>query len=153
MVFTNYPRLVPVMKTADRRLTLKKYHQPFFSPHLVFCLQVFDMDTKSLIAIVCVVIAIVILLSLTIYTVVSSWRKISVEYAQRQHSPAAAAHSYENTECIKNEHTASNNNFTEDVAGGTSNEYEKITSDRCRTADSNDRAEMKVHVETKDTRF
>lgn len=124
------------------------------------------MDTKSLTAIVCVVIAIIILLSLTIYTVVTAWRKISIEYAQRQHSPTAAAHSYENTECIKNEHTANNNNFTEDMAGGTSSEYEKITSDRCQTGDSNDRAEMAsthggestgksvlVHGETEDTSF
>jgi len=124
------------------------------------------MDTKSLIAIVCVVIAIIILLTLTIYTVVTAWRKISREHAQRQHSPTAAAHSYENAECIKNEHTASDNNFTRDMAGGTNSECEKITSDHCQSADSNDRVTMasthsgqstgesvQVQVETKDTRF
>ena len=124
------------------------------------------MDTKSLIAIVCIVIAIIILVSLTIYTVVTAWRKISREHAQRQQSSTAAPHSYENTEYIKNEHTAYDNNLTEDMAGGTSNEYEEITSDRCQTADSTDRVAMtsshggqstgesvQVHMETTDTSF
>lgn len=107
------------------------------------------MDTKDLIAIVCIVIAIIILLSLTIYTVVSEWKKISREHAQRQQSATAAAHSYENTECIKHEYTAC-----------------EITSDRCQTADSNDRVatagthggrstgeNVMVYVETTDTSF
>ncbi len=136
-----------------------------FLPHLFF-FQVSDMDTKSLIAIVCVVIAIVMLLSLTIYTLVTAWRKISREYEQRQDFPAAAPHSYENMECIKNEHAASENFFTDNTAGGTSSEYEQITTDHCETADSNARAEVTcthsdqpagkgvlVHVETNDTSF
>ena len=108
------------------------------------------MDTKGLIAIVCIVIAIIILLSLTIYTVVTEWKKISREHAQRQQSETVTAHSYENTECIKHEYPA----------------CDKITSDRCQTADSSDRVAMagthggqstgekvQVRVETKDTRF
>ena len=100
------------------------------------------MDTKSVVAIVCVVIAIVILLSLTIYTMVTAWRKISKEYDQRQHSATEAPHSYENTECIPNEYAFSGNNVTGNTAGKASNEYEQITSDRCQTADSNTRAEV-----------
>ncbi|KAL9980002.1 hypothetical protein ACROYT_G008532 [Oculina patagonica] len=128
--------------------------------------KVLNMDTKSLIAIVCVVIAIVILLSLTIYTVVIAWKKISREYEERQDFPTAAPHSYENMECIKNEQAASENNFTENTARGTSSEYEQITTDHCQTADSNARAEVTcthsdqsagkgvlVHVETNDTSF
>ena len=126
------------------------------------------MDTKSLIAIVCIVIAIVILLSLATYTVFTSWRKISREYDQRQSYPAAAPHSYENMECIQNEHAGSDPNFNDNTSGGpgTSSQYEEITSDRCQTADSNGRAEVActhsdqsagknvlVHVETNDTSF
>lgn len=108
------------------------------------------MDTKGLIAIVCIIIAIIILLSLTIYTAVTEWKKISREHAQRQQSATAAAHSYENTECIKHEDTA----------------CDKITSDRCQTVDFSDRVAMagthggqstgekvQVRVETIDTSF
>ena len=124
------------------------------------------MDTKSLIAIVCVVIAIVILLSLTIYTVVTAWKKIGREYAQRQHSATAAPPAYENMECIRNEHAANDINFMDGTAGGTSSKYEQMTSDRCQTADSEARAEVTcshtdqsaekgvlAHVETNDTSF
>lgn len=124
------------------------------------------MDTKSLMAIGCIVIAIIILLSLTIYTVVTAWRKISREHAERQHSTTAGEHSYENI-CVKKEKLASGNNFSEDVAGAeTNNEYEKVTSERCQTTDSNDRVaiaskhgvqstgeNMLDHMETKDTSF
>lgn len=109
------------------------------------------MDTKDLTAIVCIIIAIIILLSLTIYTVVTEWKKISREHAQRQKKSAtAAAHSYENTECFKHEYTA----------------CDKITSDRCQTADSSDRMatagahggqltgeNVLLHVETEVTSF
>ena len=124
------------------------------------------MDTKSSVAIICAVIAIIIQLSLAIYTVVTAWRKISEEHAQRQHSPTAAAYSFENTEYIKKEYTASDNNFTKDKAAGTSSEYEEITFDRCQTAGSKERVAMAssrgeqstgesvmVHVETNDTSF
>lgn len=125
------------------------------------------MDTKSLMAIGCIVIAIIILLSLTIYTVVTAWRKISREHAERQHSTTAGEHSYENIECVKKEQLGSGNNFSEDMAGAeTNNEYEKVTSERCQTADSNDRVaiaskygkqstgeSMLYHMETKDTSF
>ena len=125
------------------------------------------MDTKSLIAIGCVVIAIIILLSLTIYTVVTAWRKICREHAERQHSTTAGAPSYEDIECVKKEQLASGNNFTEDMAEGeTNSEYERATSERCQTADSNDRVataskhgeqstggSMLDNMETKDTSF
>ena len=108
------------------------------------------MDTKDLTAIVCIIIAIIILLSLTIYTVVTEWKKISREHAQRRQSATAAAHPYENTECFKHEYTA----------------CDKITSDRCQTADSSDRMatagahggqltgeNVLLHVETEVTSF
>lgn len=108
------------------------------------------MDTKDLTAIVCIIIAIIILLSLTIYTVVTEWKKISREHAQRRQSATAAAHSYENTECFKHEYTA----------------CDKITSDRCQTADSSDQMatagahggqltgeNVLLHVETEVTSF
>ncbi|KAJ7387613.1 hypothetical protein OS493_000948 [Desmophyllum pertusum] len=121
------------------------------------------MDTKSLIAIVCAIIAIVILVSLTIYTVITTWRKRSREYAQGQRSQRAASHSYQNMECVKNEQAAATDNTT----GETSNEYAQAAPDRCPTADSNANAEVActhsgqsagkgvlVHVETNtDTSF
>ena len=123
------------------------------------------MDTKSSVAIICAVIAIIILLFLAIYTLVTAWRKISKEHAERQHSPTAAAYSFENTISIKTEYTT-NHNFTKDMTGGTSNECEEIASDRCQTAESNERMEMAskrggqltgdsvmVHAETNDTSF
>lgn len=70
------------------------------------------MDTKSLLAIVFMVIAIVILLSLTIYTVVKSWMQISREYEQRQRSSMEDTHSFGNTECDNNEPAAPNDTFT-----------------------------------------
>ena len=92
------------------------------------------MDTKSLLAIVFMVIAIVILLSLTIYTVVKSWMQISREYAQRQRSSMEDTHSFGNTECDNNEPAAPNDTFT---PGEKSSEYAQATSDCCQTADSN----------------
>lgn len=127
-----------------------KHIRDCFSHRSSFMFAGFNMDTKGLIAIVCIIIAIIILLSLTIYTVVIEWRKISREHAQRQQSATTAAHSYENTECIKHEDTV----------------CDKITSDRCQTTDSSDRVAMagthsgqstggkvQVHVETVDTSF
>ena len=157
-----------LFKVENPSLESGKHITDCFSHSTSFFLAGFNMDTKSLIAIVCVVIAIVILLSLTIYTVVTAWRKIRREHTERQQCRTAAAHSYKNEECIKNEHTKSDNNFTEDMGGGTSSDYEKITPDRCQTADPNDSNQaaiasthggqstaesVPVHVETKDTRF
>ena len=92
------------------------------------------MDTKSLLAIVFMVIAIVILLSLTIYTVVKSWMQISREYEQRQRSSMQDTHSFGNTECDNNEPAAPNDTFT---LGEKSSEYAQVTSDYYQTADSN----------------
>ena len=92
------------------------------------------MDTKSLLAIVFMVIAIVILLSLTIYTVVKSWMQINREYEQRQRSSMEDTHSFGNTECDNNEPAAPNDTFT---LGEKSSEYAQVTSDYCQTADSN----------------
>lgn len=123
--------------TKSYKITLPRKRITSFFPQA----QV-TMDTKSLVAIVCIVIAMVILLSLTFYTLLISWRQISREYEQRQGSSMEAPRSYENTECIENEHAVSADNVTDKTAGETSSEHAQATSDRCQTTDSNVHSEV-----------
>ena len=117
------------------------------------------MDTESLVAIICIVVALVFLLSMTIFTLVKAWTQISRELAEREQCQRSLAHTYENTDCIENEHALDAND-----AGYS--EHAQAATDRGQTADSHDHSEVScthsdqavnkkvlVQVETNDTSF
>ena len=65
------------------------------------------METDGLVAIICAVIALVMLIALTVFTLVKSWRQISREHAEREHSQRKAAHTYDNMSWFENDHALS----------------------------------------------
>lgn len=65
------------------------------------------METDGLVAIICAAIALVMLIALTVFTLVKSWRQISREHAEREHSQREAAHTYDNMNCFENDHALS----------------------------------------------
>lgn len=65
------------------------------------------METDGLVAIICAAIALVMIIALTVFTLVKSWRQISREHAEREHSQREAAHTYDNMNCFENEHALS----------------------------------------------
>lgn len=118
------------------------------------------MDTESAVAIICIVIALVILISLTVFTMVKAWRQISRELAEREHCQRTAPVAYENMGCIATGNAVSDNDGTSN--GG----HALTTTDRGHSADThanrevscahNDQAVNKrilVQVESNDTSF
>ena len=110
-------------------------------------------------AIICIVVALVFLISLTIFTIVKAWTQISRELAERDQCQRSLAHTYENTDCIENEYALGAND-----AGYS--EHAQGTNDRGHSADSHDHSEVScthsdqavnkkvlVQVETNDTSF
>ena len=85
------------------------------------------MDTESIVAIACVAIAIVMLISLTIFIMLKSWRQISRELAEREHSQRAIPETYENMDCIETEYA---------LSIGTNNDHAQGKPDRGQSADS-----------------
>lgn len=65
------------------------------------------METDGLVAIICAAIALVMLIALTVFTLVKSWRQISREHAEREHSQRKAAHTYDNMSWFENDHALS----------------------------------------------
>ena len=119
------------------------------------------MDTESAVAIICAVVALVLLISMAVFTMVKAWKKISRELAEKEHAQLVAPNVYENIDCIENERALSDNDVTK------ASELAQATADRGQTADLYGNAEMScthsdqavnkrvlVHVETNhDTSF
>lgn len=60
------------------------------------------MDTKSTVAIVCIVIALVLLISMTIVSLLKAWKQVTRKLAERekgQTSEISSPHTYENNGC------------------------------------------------------
>ena len=115
------------------------------------------MDTESVVAIISIVVALVLLIAMAVFTMVKAWRQIDRERAEREQCQRSLAHTYENTDCIENEHTLGAN-------GAECGEHAQAATDRGQTADSHDHSEVScthsdqnekviVHVETNDTSF
>lgn len=93
------------------------------------------METDGLVAIVCAAIALVMLIALTVFSLVKSWRQISREHAERERNQREAAHRYDNMNLFENEHALSEE------------QKDTKTSDQAHFVDCGENANMHAHTE------
>lgn len=116
------------------------------------------METEGLVAIICAAIALVMLIAMTVFTLVKSWRQISREHAEREHSQREAAHTYDNMNWFENDHALSeeqNHNKTSGQAHAVDCGENANTQAHTEVAGADQEVNHKcvVKVETCDTSF
>lgn len=113
------------------------------------------MDTESTVAIVCVVVALVLLILMTIFTMVKAWRQISRELSEKEKSQRSVPNTYDNMDCIQDEHAFNASVVIKDIECGGTDDRGQTADSRmsCTHGDHSLNKEVVVHEENNDTSF
>lgn len=117
------------------------------------------MDTASIVAIICIVIALALLITITIVTLRKAWKQVTREATQREDNQTSLPQTYENEACNDTTHAQNDDMALESkeharsVSGyGHKTELKTDSEVSCeRSDDQVVNKEVTVHVVTEDT--